>query len=160
MLPCSLRCDDRPVEMSLAARALEAIKAYFPQSPIARDLGSELLDSWVEDPDIVCLVYPAVYGDFTVGLRTRVDLDPDDTLSDWVEGVVDEDVSEPLGTFADHMWRDSDGIFWWGLIPPPGRGGEPANPVPPEADPGPPNGEVWASGHTTRVLSSRVRLLS
>ncbi len=84
-------------------------------------------DGWAED-DEFCLIYDAPSGP-TVGVRVHRDggqfqsayIDepsPDEFGID----IADFTVAEPLGTKANHLVLDSDGLGWWGDQPlPPAR---------------------------------------
>lgn len=80
--------------------------------------------------DGFCLVYRSPWGP-TVGLRVVADGDQfeaaytdEPTAGDFGVDIADFSVAEPLGSRADDLAFDSDGLGWWGDAPLPvaGRG--------------------------------------
>ena len=86
-------------------------------------------EGWPID-DGFCLVYRSPWGP-TVGLRVAATGDQfeaaytyEPTASDFGVDIADFSVAEPLGSRADDLVFDADGLGWWGDGPLPvgGRG--------------------------------------
>ncbi len=84
----------------------------------------EVFNAWT-DGDALCIVYSAPWGP-TVGLRLSTERPIADDPTECGRTIADFDIAEPLGTIADHLVYDDDGMGWWGDLPV--REGPPAAP--------------------------------
>ena len=77
----------------------------------------EVLAAWI-DGDALCFVYQAPYYDGVLGLRHNTETDQYDEgppdPSTFGQDIADFAIGEPLGTVADRLRRDTDGVHWWG----------------------------------------------
>lgn len=78
---------------------------------------------------VLHVVYRHPWWTFTTGLRRWLDTDDYPPVGDpsldfarqLAIALVRDDISEPLGTYADNLVPDSDGTWWWGDEPLPGE---------------------------------------
>jgi hypothetical protein len=99
-----------------SSRAADVLAAVLQRLPSKFVPDVRVLDSWVEDDDVICLVYTSSLTDGLTGLRRRVEVDIPVTAI--VDDIVVCDLGEPLGTDREGGERDENGILWWPGIRP------------------------------------------
>lgn len=116
------RLDDGGVDARApgwAKAALEACLLHLPVSRVTESRTVQVLDSWTEGERAFCVVYQYPYfKDGVLGIRCTFDTDMyGDEPSDpeqFGRDVADFDIGEPLGTVANSLRSDLNGIHWWG----------------------------------------------
>jgi hypothetical protein len=95
---------------SRAAQALASIVDHFP-APDEYNGNLQLVDSWTEGEDTICIVYEGWWHGGRLGLRRMIDSDlPVDVV---VGQVLEAELGEPPGAMIDGVVEDSDGVTWW-----------------------------------------------
>ena len=102
-------------QQSRAERVLDGVLYWLPRSVVTESSSMEVVDSWTEGQDTICVMYRWPGAPCTVGLRRR--LEPDETDDDLVDEIVNFEIGEPLGTWFD-AGRVVNGEFWWDGGPP------------------------------------------
>jgi hypothetical protein len=92
------------------SRASVVLSEIRMQAPLI-GVGIEIVDSWVENDLVICVVYQSQFTDGLHGLRREVETDV--PIEAVVKDIVWLDLGEPLGKEADGLTRDQDGILWW-----------------------------------------------
>jgi len=98
-----------------ADEALAEVLARIP--PPDEDNGHlQILDTWSEGDDTICVVYRGWWYEGTLGLRRKIDADL--PLSRVVGQILDAELGEPVGRMIDGVAPDANGITWWHGEPP------------------------------------------
>ena len=114
--------DDWVVEPGSDEWLRTALYACVTQLPGSITEGStvEVLAAWIDENRSLCFVYQYSYYDGVLGLRcdTETDMygDPSSDPTRFGEDVADFAIGEPLGTVADHLRQDDNGVYWWGSV--------------------------------------------
>lgn len=72
----------------------------------------EVFDAWTAG-DALHIVYTSPWGP-VAGLIRGTENPADEDPTECGEMIADFDVAEPLGTIAEHLTYDDDGVGWWG----------------------------------------------
>jgi hypothetical protein len=88
------------------------------QTSLTEGRSVEVLAAWVDDGGALCVVYQYPYYMGVLGLRRAVDTDmygePVSDPESFGRDVADFDIGEPLGSTADWVRPDHQGVSWWG----------------------------------------------
>jgi hypothetical protein len=101
---------------SRAERALAGVLYRIPRSTVTQSSWVQVVGSWTEGADTICVLYRWPGLECTLGLR-RV-IEPDVPLDEVVEEIVNYEIGEPLGSLFDPAGIDEEGVFWWDGGPP------------------------------------------
>ena len=101
-----------------AEAALAACLEHLSVSCVTEGRTVRVLDSWLEGAEAFCVVYRYPYFDGLLGIRCTFDEDmygdePSDP-EEYGRDVADFSIGEPLGTVAQHLRPDKEGVHWWG----------------------------------------------
>ena len=97
-------------QTSQAGEALAEVLARVPPPGEDND-NFQVLDSWTEGHDTICIVYRGWWEQDTLGLRREIDADQ--PLSRVVGQILDAELGEPPGRLIDGVEPDESGIVWW-----------------------------------------------
>jgi hypothetical protein len=112
--------DDHGMEPGSAEWSYAALFACVThlQTSLTEGRSVEVLAAWVDDGGALCVVYQYPYYMGVLGLRRAVDTDmygePVSDPESFGRDVADFDIGEPLGSTADWVRPDHQGVSWWG----------------------------------------------
>lgn len=96
---------------SKVQRVLAAVLHEMPRSTVTESSTMEVIDSWTESDDTLCVLYRWPGAPCVVGLRRQIESDV--TVGDLVDEIVNFEIGEPLGSVFDPKRIDAEGVFWW-----------------------------------------------
>lgn len=103
-----------------AELALAACLRRLSTSSLSEAWGVGVADAWTDGPDAFCVVYRYMTVAKTLGIRmTKSGPHPAAETEDaerFGREVADFDIGEPLGTVANNLRPDRNGIDWWGYL--------------------------------------------